>query len=816
LTLSNVTVSQSNAQYGGGICNFGTLNINNSSFLNNTGTTGAGIANFGTLNISRTVFSGNSASDGGAVYNLTNNQATPAIATIDRTTFQNNTTIRQFGGGGAGISGAGTLILTNSNFFGNVSFEGAAGIQFFGDATIASCIFSGNGGSVGALAVSGNSTVSASTFDGNGGPPTRGSIAALVNSGTLNLVGCTISNNSSTGISNSGTLKLINCTVAQNTTTDTGGGITNTGVLTLRNSTVAGNFASAGGGGISTTAGSVVLYNSIVAGNTKTDSFFHTPTAGDILGSVIGSFNFIGTGGSGGLVNSVDYNMVGVPQTFLAPLGDYGGPTQTMALLPGALELNTGSIALAIDPSGQQLTTDQRGRTRVAYSSVDLGAYEAQSIQTAPPALTAAPGPDQISLSWTTNGSNGPFAVYRGTSPGGEDATPIASLTGNSYLDATTLDGVTYYYRVAAADASGPSVSSNEISALAIPIGPLVSPDGQSGLILVGDADHQHVNWTFGGNSGQFALIDPNPITVVGNPTLTTIYFDDSNGQMLPKTLRLQGTFELQSRNRYVFNGGGVIDIGRSTVYFPYTGTSDDPSTTIRNYLQNGFARGAWNGLGFSNSISIVSSAVASGPPGKYSIGFADSIDNAATGQPANTFEVRFTVTGDANLDGVVDLKDAAILQAHWNAANSPAWDQGNFDYNSTVDVNDALMMARNWNAVATAAAAAGNSALIAPTADPSASSSTAAGLTTPPLSAGTIAAPPNAVQQDLAPPLVSVKPAVVPTPSAKSAINQTAATTHGAASAQLPVSVARNVSPPVDEYGSKNREHRDKHARRR
>ena len=60
----------------------------------------------------------------------------------------------------------------------------------------------------------------------------------------------------------------------------------------------------------------------------------------------------------------------------LAPLAYYGGPTQTMALLPGSPAIGAGSIALI--PAG--VTTDQRGYARIVGGTVDIGAYEAQSI----------------------------------------------------------------------------------------------------------------------------------------------------------------------------------------------------------------------------------------------------------------------------------------------------------------------------------------------------------------------------------------------------------------------------------------------------
>ena len=110
----------------------------------------------------------------------------------------------------------------------------------------------------------------------------------------------------------------------------------------------------------------MTLTDTIVAGNT-------TPSgaANDIddegLGETVSSYNVIGTGGSGGLVNKVNHNIVltSLSTLGLAPLGNYGGPTQTMALLPGSMAIGAG---LAANDAGTNTpdTSDQRGLRSIA------------------------------------------------------------------------------------------------------------------------------------------------------------------------------------------------------------------------------------------------------------------------------------------------------------------------------------------------------------------------------------------------------------------------------------------------------------------
>jgi parallel beta-helix repeat protein len=102
----------------------------------------------------------------------------------------------------------------------------------------------------------------------------------------------------------------------------------------------------------------------------------------------------IGAGGTGAVVTSLGHNISDdgsgnltgpgdQPNTkpLLAPLGNYGGPTPTMALLPGSPAIDKGSASI---PGVTVPTTDQRGALRGpaglnAGSTVDVGAYEASS-----------------------------------------------------------------------------------------------------------------------------------------------------------------------------------------------------------------------------------------------------------------------------------------------------------------------------------------------------------------------------------------------------------------------------------------------------
>ncbi|MEO1019394.1 MAG: choice-of-anchor Q domain-containing protein, partial [Pseudomonadota bacterium] len=62
----------------------------------------------------------------------------------------------------------------------------------------------------------------------------------------------------------------------------------------------------------------------------------------------------------------------------LGPLGDNGGPTPTIALLPGSIAIEGGVNADALDQNGVPLIDDQRGPgfARIENGTVDVGAFE--------------------------------------------------------------------------------------------------------------------------------------------------------------------------------------------------------------------------------------------------------------------------------------------------------------------------------------------------------------------------------------------------------------------------------------------------------
>jgi hypothetical protein len=105
----------------------------------------------------------------------------------------------------------------------------------------------------------------------------------------------------------------------------------------------------------------------------------------------------------------------------------------------------------------------------------------------APTGLHAVAGNDAVALSWTASSGAASYNVYRGTTTGGESATPIVTkITGTSWTDKTATNGHTYYYKVAAVNTGGISSKSNEASAKLEPPAAITSP--KPGATLTGSS----------------------------------------------------------------------------------------------------------------------------------------------------------------------------------------------------------------------------------------------------------------------------------------------------------------------------------------
>jgi hypothetical protein len=219
---------------------------------------------------------------------------------------------------------------------------------------------------------------------------------------------------------------------------------------------------------------------------------------------------------------------------------------------------------------------------------------------------------------------------------------------------------------------------------------------GSDNITLTRDADGLHIDWTLnGGAVNQMAINDPNGLTINGNggnETVTLIY---TNGNPLPNTVHLNGIFTILGLTGTNPLAGVTLDIGRSTLFINYASASD-PIAAIKSYLATGYNGGAWNGTPTASTGVITSAAAQANPNHNTAIGYADSGDGQGVNTTPNTIELKYTLTGDANLDGQVNSADLQRLLAFFNT--SAAWDGGDFNYDGQVNSADLQAMLFTFN----------------------------------------------------------------------------------------------------------------------
>ena len=206
-----------------------------------------------------------------------------------------------------------------------------------------------------------NCTLAGNFIDGGG------SGGAIENAGTLTMSGCTLWGNGAGyagAIRNDSLCTVQNCTFYSNSVPSNGGAIDNVfgATLNLLHCTFSGNSAGGSGGGIDNYLSQVNLTNSILAASTGEDLYNWSGSTISAGGSNLVQSLVDG----GGTVNGATSVLAADPQ--LAPLGNYGGPTQTMPPLPGSPAVDS---AMATT-----LNTDQRGFPRPLSLAPDIGAVE--------------------------------------------------------------------------------------------------------------------------------------------------------------------------------------------------------------------------------------------------------------------------------------------------------------------------------------------------------------------------------------------------------------------------------------------------------
>ena len=123
-------------------------------------------------------------------------------------------------------------------------------------------------------------------------------------------------------------------------------------------------------------------------------------------------------------------------------------------------------------------------------------------------------------------------------------------------------------------------------------------------------------------------------------------------------------------------------------------------STSVRSAILSGYNGGSWSGTGLTSSAAAAASSTAH----KTALGYGES--STVLGSTGGTFSgqsvdgtavlVRYTYSGDANLDGKVDTLDFNNLASNFGGSGK-LWTQADFNYDGVVDTLDFNFLASNF-----------------------------------------------------------------------------------------------------------------------
>ena len=324
--------------------------------------------------------------NGGGMYN---DQGSPTLMNLN---FNNNYGWAR--GGGMYNIGSSDPTLTNVTFRSNwTSSNGGGMYNFQSNPVLMNVAFYDNtathsGG--GMFNSESSPTLTNITFSGNSASSMGGGMFNSDSSLVLkNVTFCNNTANGGGGMHNyHSSLTLTNVTFSGNSATY-GGGMSNDLCipLSLTNVTFSGNTATSGGGMYNYKIDNIhgAIKNVIMWGDSAS-------TGNEIYNDGgrpnISTSNVQGCGGSEDWTEACGVDGGGNidADPLLGVLGDYGGFTQTLPLLPGSAAIDTGGVSICPEE-------DQRGITRPQGAGCDMGAYESRGFT-----LTKVSGDEQITL----------------------------------------------------------------------------------------------------------------------------------------------------------------------------------------------------------------------------------------------------------------------------------------------------------------------------------------------------------------------------------------------------------------------------------
>jgi subtilase family serine protease len=338
--------------------------------------------------------------------------------------------------------------------------------------------------------------------------------------------------------------------------------------------------------------------------------------------------------------------------------------------------------------------------TPIANNLVEDLAGKAPAITTQPSSQTITVG-NSVTFIAAATGTPTPTAQWEDSTNGGTSYTAISGATSTTYTFATTFSQNDYLYKAVFTNDQG----STATNAATLTVDPTwlsttsiatwnatthtLTVTGAASIIADPGTDEPIIN-----ASGAAAVLTLDPTSGtdihIGGLSLTNGASAVVTSLGAARTtsnyhLLVVGTPGAAVAPTYTIDSTSTLDLADNDMAILY-GSGASPLTTVNAQLQAAYDADKWDEPGLTSSVAKTMAGVTALGVGEASTLGLTTFDGLTLG--GNAVLVKYTLAGDAFLQGAVSLNDYNLVLANYNATGA-TWSNGSFDYSGSVGLTD-------------------------------------------------------------------------------------------------------------------------------
>ena len=317
-------------------------------------------------------------------------------------------------------------------------------------------------------------------------------------------------------------------------------------------------------------------------------------------------------------------------------------------------------------------------------NEVSVSPGPATTVPPAPTALSANPVNGEIDLTWNPSAGATSYSIYRGTTPGGEGATPVGTTTTDSFADTGLANGTGYYYTISASNSAGTSAKTAETNT--VPTAAVVPPPAPFGVVVTPSTGQINLQWTYEENATSYRIyrsITPGGEGATPLATVTSSSYTDSavtsGTTYYYKITALTGATESARSTEYTANTSGtatapptpagvVATAGNASVALTWTASAGATSYSVYRGTTPG-GEGA-TPVGTSTTNSFTDTGLTNGTTYYYTV---TASNTAGTSTPSTEVHATPAASGGTGtlLSQGQPTTASSVQGAAWPATNA-------------------------------------------------------------------------------------------------------------------------------------------------